>query len=265
MPDTKVKAAPDVEADGLAVEPLQGFWNRLTARFPEDQVEKLPKPLKARDEDRGRCQEGSRYSADGYYCGGWHARSVHLDYVGHAGITMRLNEVCTPAGWQWEPLATDEAGLPLTRGGEFWIRLGIRVPAKPAKGGASLDGDTGTWVWKIGVGDDFNGSGKQAISDALRNAAMRFGIATYLWSKSEAAADHAAANDTPPPVDKRPAAKALWAKAQGTTLFDDIRAVWAEASARGLLTVEIEHMDGSHEPLGDALRRYGDTLNTQGA
>src|SRR5262245_53198805 len=103
-------------------------WEALTAPFPADQIERLPKQIRRDDQDKGRCEPtnaGRRYSADGHYCGGWHARSVHLDYVGHAGITMRLNEVVGPDGWSWEPIATDENGLPLMSRNEFWIRLTI--------------------------------------------------------------------------------------------------------------------------------------------
>jgi hypothetical protein len=249
MTTAKTTTVTNQEEDQGA-QAIAKFWADLTARFPDDQVEKLPKPVRARDDDRGTCERGSRYSADGHYCGKYHARAVHLDYIGHAGITTRLNEVCGPDGWDWEPLVTDERGFPVMTD-EFWIVLRIRRP-------------DGEWVTKKGVGDDFNRSSKQAIGDALRNAAMRFGIATYLWSKSDAAAAQAE-NIEPPPVDRSPEAKALWAKAEQTAMFEEIRGMWAEANARGLLEVEIEHMDGAKELLGDALRRRGDLVQTAGA
>lgn len=158
-------------------------WAELTKPFPVEWIEKLPKQLRRGDEDRGRCTTGSRYTADGHTCNGYHARAVHLDYVGHAGITMRLNDAVGPENWSWEPMALDSDGMPIMGRSEFWIRLTI------------------LGVTKYGVGDDFNGSAKQAIGDALRNAAMRFGIGTYLWSKSEAA--HAlAANADDSPADR---------------------------------------------------------------
>jgi hypothetical protein len=172
----------------------QTFWERLAAPFPLDQIERKPQPLRRGDEDRGQCREGSRYSADGTYCGGYHARSVHLDYVGHAGITMRLNEVATPAGWDWAPMVSTPEGFP-SMGKEFWITL-------------TITDDQGTTVTKRGVGDQFGSSSKEAIGDALRNAAMRFGVGTYLWSKSEAALDLKRATDeyVAPEPDERPAA-----------------------------------------------------------
>lgn len=168
-------------------------WEQLTAPFPPDWIEKLPKVLSKQDQRKGRCRadaDGQYVSADGHYCGGWHSRAVHLDYVGHAGITMRLNDVVGPEGWDWQPVAHDENGLPLASRGEFWIWLTI------------------LGVTKLGVGDDFNGSSKQAIGDALRNAAMRFGIGTYLWSKSDAAHALAARDDQPPEQPAAPLAQA---------------------------------------------------------
>lgn len=89
---------------------------------------------------------------------------VMLDYVGHAAVTDRLLSV-DPA-WKWEPYATDEHGLPaLDRSGNLWIKLTV------------------CGVTRIGVGDGKNA--KEVVGDAIRNAAMRFGVALDLWSKEE--------------------------------------------------------------------------------
>ena len=122
--------------------------------FPSKAIGKLPKPYKA-DSQRGNCQE----------CGGYHGLpAVHLDYVGHAATTDRLLAV-DPA-WSWEPLALDEQGLPaLDRKGNLWIRLTV------------------CGVTRIGVGD--GKSAKECIGDAIRNAAMRFGVALDLWAKED--------------------------------------------------------------------------------
>ena len=89
---------------------------------------------------------------------------ANLDYVGHAAVTDRLLEV--DPEWSWEPMAVTDAGLPaLDNGGNLWIRLTI------------------CGVTRIGVGD--GKSAKECIGDALRNAAMRFGVALDLWSKNE--------------------------------------------------------------------------------
>jgi hypothetical protein len=148
-------------------------WKLLKEPFPEDQLELKPQPLSRQDQDKGRCEQGTKYTADGLVCGGWHSRSIHLTYVGHAGITDRLNEVCGPEEWTLEPLAVGADGLPVIRGGQLWVKLTI-------------------WgVTKIEVGDADGRSGyeegKVIWSDSLKRAAMRFGIGTYLWSKSDKA------------------------------------------------------------------------------
>src|SRR5690349_18147759 len=87
---------------------------------------------------------------------------VYLDFVGHAAVTDRLLTV--DPDWSWEPLALDANGLPAAdREGNLWIRLTI--------GG----------VTRIGVGDGKNA--KERVGDALRNAAMRLGVALDLWAK----------------------------------------------------------------------------------
>jgi hypothetical protein len=89
---------------------------------------------------------------------------VMLDYVGHAATTDCLLGV--DPEWTWEPLAFDPAGLPaIDAAGNLWIKLTV------------------CGVTRIGVGDGKNM--KERIGDAIRNAAMRFGVALDLWSKEE--------------------------------------------------------------------------------
>jgi len=135
---------------------------KLREPFPAEQINQLPKPLK-KDSPKGSCKE----------CGGWHGLpAVHIDYVGHAELTARLLDV-DPV-WNWEPAAWTEDGEPKinVRGNtaRMWIKLTV------------------AGVTRLGVGtcsankDDVE---KELIGDALRNAAMRFGAALDLWSKSE--------------------------------------------------------------------------------
>ena len=136
----------------------------LRKPFPPESVGKLPKPVKRDDQDKGKCLPGSKYSADDHHCGGYHSRSMHLDFAGHAAVTDRLLTV--DPGWSWEPFALDPAGLPaIDRNGNLWIRL-------------TICGTT-----RIGVGD--GKSVKELIGDAIRNAAMRFGVALDLWAKED--------------------------------------------------------------------------------
>jgi hypothetical protein len=105
-----------------------------------------------------------------------------LDYVGHAAVTDRL--LAVDPGWTWEPMATDENGLPaLDKAGNLWIRLTV------------------CGVTRIGVGD--GRSAKEIVGDALRNAAMRFGVALDLWSKEEL--EHS--DDGPGPASDSPQPK----------------------------------------------------------
>jgi hypothetical protein len=89
---------------------------------------------------------------------------VELDYVGHAAVTDRL--LTADPQWSWEPMALDDQGLPLyDRGGGLWIKLTV------------------CGVTRYGYGD--GPDPKQRIGDAIRNAAMRFGVALDLWTKGE--------------------------------------------------------------------------------
>lgn len=146
----------------------------LRVPFHSNQISKLPKPTRAQtDAVRRDYKAGIRCSI----CGGWHHPNVvHLDYVGHAAITDRLLDA--DPHWRWEPLATDQAGLPCfdTCGG-LWIKLTVCDQTRLGYG--HPDGKTG--------GDAI----KEAIGDALRNAAMRFGAALDLWHKGDLHADDA--------------------------------------------------------------------------
>ena len=93
-----------------------------------------------------------------------------LDYVGHAYVTERLLDV--DPEWTWEPLGVTDEGNPAIKihNGEasLWIKLTV------------------CGVTRIGVGcerDTKNDLTKQLVSDAIRNASMRFGAALDLWKK----------------------------------------------------------------------------------
>lgn len=168
MTTTTAKRTP-AKADPPRRTERDPIWDYLARPFDPDWIEKLPKQLKRGDERKARCEDtaaGRTVSADGHYCGGWHARSMHLDYVGHAGITMRLNEDVGPENWSLEPMGTNDAGLPIYTGKEFWVALRI------------------LGVVKYDLAESF-ASTQEAWGDGLRRAAMRFGIGTALWSKSD--------------------------------------------------------------------------------
>lgn len=168
-----MNAVAKIRADEVIVTPAPVTGLALLREpFPPHQVSKLPKPFK-KDAQKGRCAE----------CGGWHGLpAAHLDYVGHAALTDRL--LNADPEWSWEPVAFAPDGLPaFDRNGGLWIRLTV------------------CGVTRLGYGDADGKSGgnavKEAIGDALRNAAMRFGAALDLWHKGDLHAD--AAEEEPQP------------------------------------------------------------------
>ena len=143
----------------------------LRKPFAADQVGKLPKiSCRACSKAPGKvCQDHSKKKCQA--CGNYLTTAhVDLDYVGHAGVTARLLEA-DPA-WTWEPLSIGADGVPVINvaNGEatMWVRMTVNG------------------VTRIGVGSAPANSfelHKQLISDAIRNVAMRFGVALDLWSK----------------------------------------------------------------------------------
>lgn len=148
---------------------------KLREPFSADHISKLPKETRNQIDARKankllmvwNCKE----------CGGHHHKdAVHLDYVGHAALTHRLLD--TDPEWFWEPVAFGQDGLPaLDRNGGLWIKLTVLGVTRLGYGDA--DGKTG------------GNAIKEAIGDALRNAAMRFGAALDLWHKGDLHADEA--------------------------------------------------------------------------
>lgn len=206
-------------------------WKELAAPFESDWVEKLPRNVKRGDEKKARCEDtpaGRTVSADGYFCGGWHARSIHLDYIGHAGVTMRLNDVVGPDGWTFEPFSTTESGGPAYTNQQFWGRLTIL-------GHSHVD-----------LAENFSNI-QEAWGDCLRRCAMRFGVGTYLWSKSERAFSMKASTEeaqTPPPGEPEPAEhnKALLKRIEGLTSEQkrNLLETWNKAGLPGAKAVSPE-------------------------
>lgn len=125
----------------------------------------LPKPL-SKDAPKSHCD----------VCGGYHGMpAVHIDYQGHADVTLALLDV--DPEWSWRPAARN----PVTGG-----------PAIDLQGGRLV-----MWAFLtvhgferecVGTcGSNQPDSEKELIGDMLRNGAMRFGIATRLWSKADRA------------------------------------------------------------------------------
>ncbi len=160
-----VSPLTDDDTDDVAIEDVVAMEEGLQRlRAPMEHIEKLPKPQwkGAWDGERaGRCNE----------CNGYHVLSnaIHLDYCGHAVVTDRLLDV--DPFWDWGPLAYTPDGLPRFDGfGGLWIKLTVLGVTRLGYGDATGKASGTTAV-------------KEIIGDAIRNAAMRFGVALDLWAK----------------------------------------------------------------------------------
>jgi hypothetical protein len=148
--------------------------HKLREAFPQSEVRYRPQPwCKACSGQKSwpkvcdrhteiRCQR----------CNGQKITEAHicLKYIGHAEATNRLLNV--DPFWDWEPMALDPSGLPQYDGNRaLWIRLTV------------------CGMTRIGYGDATGKDGanavKEIIGDAIRNAAMRFGMALDLWTSSD--------------------------------------------------------------------------------
>lgn len=162
--------APELSTEPIEATPMSlAVAAALRAPFEPGQVGKLPRiwcgdcrkasGKVCSQHSKGRCNECNQSSIT--------TAHMHLDYVGHAATTDRLLKI-DPL-WTWEPLTYDVDGLPaFDRAGGLWIKLTV------------------AGVTRLGYGDQEGGKGsKEVIGDAIRNAAMRFGVALDLWSRQD--------------------------------------------------------------------------------
>ncbi|WP_299949103.1 Rad52/Rad22 family DNA repair protein [uncultured Ruegeria sp.] len=98
--------------------------------------------------------QGTPYERNGRFS------AMALAYIDARDVMDRLDEVCGPDNWQDE-YTTNANGLTI-------CRIGIRV--------------TDEWVWKSdGAGETAVEGQKGGISDALKRAAVHWGIGRYLY------------------------------------------------------------------------------------
>lgn len=144
-----------------------------------------------------------------------------LEYVGHAAVCDRLLQV--DPEWTWQPPTADELSR-LPTGDGMWIKLTV------------------CGVSRFGWGDGKNI--KEWISDAIRNAAMRFGVALDLWSKEDLHAADLSAGGAVAGSDSRASEPATpkhardKLKARCVALTADGVSVADEREARGLPIVD---------------------------
>lgn len=183
---------------------------QLRAPFPK--TNKLPKVTcpDCSNKDR-KCEKHQRVTCK--TCKAYvSTQHIHIDYVGHADVTDRL--LAVDPEWNWEPLGISDQGLPTFDGiGGMWIKLTIAGTTRLGYGhaGQKKGGD----------------AVKEVIGDAIRNAAMRFGVALDLWRKeapepTAAAATEADASDETVTVEQvisglRARCLAIWRGKGGTT------------------------------------------------
>jgi hypothetical protein len=176
----------------------------LRTPFPAEYVGKLPR-VTCPQCSKGQCGEHSK--AKCAECGNYiSTRHIHLDYVGHADVTIRLLDV--DPEWTWAPKTTDPdpdmLKAAVASGDPEIVRMVI--DNAPPKFETDRNGNpVGLWirltvggVTRLGVGScpsNQNDAEKVLIGDALRNAAMRFGVAVDLWAKGDRA-DPTAENAT---------------------------------------------------------------------
>ena len=161
--------------------------SKLRTPFPPEYVGKLPR-VTCRACSEGRCGDHQKSKCD--ECGNYiSTRHIHLDYVGHADVTIRLLEV--DSEWSWAPKATDvdpELLKAAMASGDAEIVRAVIENAPPKFETDRNGSPVGLWikltvggVTRLGVGScpcGQNDAEKVLIGDALRNAALRFGVAT---------------------------------------------------------------------------------------
>jgi hypothetical protein len=142
----------------------------LRAPFADDEVGRLPKLTckPCQDAQAKVCNQHKKFRCP--RCNAWVSEAhVDLGFVGHADVTNRLLDA--DPEWVWEPVPDPASqGLPCAPGG-MWIRLTV------------------CGVTRLGYGDapgkKAGDAVKEVIGDALRNAAMRFGVGLGLWANGD--------------------------------------------------------------------------------
>lgn len=240
---------------------------KLRAPFPAGQLGKLPRVTCGDCSDRRKtCDKHQKVKCG--TCGAYvSTQHIHLDYVGHADVTSRLLDV--DPEWSWAPKATDPSPevlrAALASGDAEIVRLVIENA--PPKFETDENGNpVGLWikltvggVTRLGVGSCPPGqtdAEKVLIGDALRNAAMRFGVAVDLWAKGDRAdptaenATASAGRATRPAGKTDRDAQVLADEAHETRTVADLRGIWKRAAdARKLNAVVASPATGETMPL----------------
>jgi len=234
----------------------------LRAPFPATAIGKLPRvSCRACSSAPDRvCSKHTKTRCPA--CGNYMTTAhIDLDYVGHAEVTDRLLSV--DPRWSWEPLARDEHGLPIFDTDASRRRIGLWI-ALHVLG-----------VTRLGYGSVAPGAfdaEKQLIGDAIRNAAMRYGVALDLWAKGDLESAEAGAGDSPPtasPEEDRPAdpewlarfVGAVTEQATAAGLDPDEQCEWIVAEATdGRVSLPEALLASDQRAVNGAFRRWRESL-----
>jgi hypothetical protein len=177
-------------------------WVALRAPFPPEQIGKLPKG-KERD-PKSECG----------VCGGFHGQGMfHLDYIGHAWITERLNEF----GGDWVMVP----GAPMMSDNDLvWMQGTLIV------GGVSRH--------EVGCADPRKQEWPKLLwSDTLTRCAMRHGIGLALWQKDTPIAEDRVRGAESRSAGPRTSGGVSVTPADATVLFESLRGHVAELDDAG--------------------------------
>lgn len=210
----------------------------LLEPFPAEKVSKLPRvTCKACSDKRQRCEE--HWKARCEVCKAYvSTQHIHIDYVGHADVTERL--LMVDPYWSWEPYALDEQGLPAVDTDDLgnpvgmWIKLTVLGVTRPGYGSVPSNQDNAV---------------KVLIGDAVRNAAMRFGVALAQWQKTERS-DPAAEN---PVADAGRRAMPARQRAADAAVVVDLG--WVEVFEKRLAEADKDTAPGFRQDVIDAMRQ----------
>jgi hypothetical protein len=168
----------------------------LRADFAPEIIGKLPRVTCGKCSKK-QCSDHRTIRCD--VCKSWVSeKHIHVDYVGHADVTDRLLSV--DPEWDWQPKATDpdpELLKAAIGSGSADVVQSV-IDNAPPKFERNRQGNlVGLWIkltvggkTRLGYGScpaDQHDPEKVLIGDALRNAAMRFGVALTLWAKGDRA------------------------------------------------------------------------------
>lgn len=143
---------------------------------------------------------------------------ISLKYLGHSDTTRALIEA--DPTWTWEPMGLTSDGQPV---------LVLNDAGQPV----------GMWCWitvcgvrRPAYGSCLPGKGeavKELIGDAIRNGAMRFGVAGGLWSKAD--------RPGPEPEKTVKEVEAAQATAAGENAYADLVEQYGKEAVHGALAV----------------------------